>query len=241
MKKRRNPLIVILFTIIVVITIGFVAFKIKATIITSNVNRQNNKGLSILVKDNKAISVIKKAITTEIKDSIERDIIVCKKIDEYYFVLIDYQNYDNKSKQFDGAGFNNVYVFKDTGKNGIKMLASTGKEKAYSPGFGVGISKYNNYEIIYGNLNKTAWIPEIDAKRETNYNKMVISYDDGNTYIENVYGCTGFLIVSKMPNSITSFILKDKNGKTAKDDKFDMRDIKTLDLQTEFKSRGTVN
>ena len=114
------------------------------------------------------------------------------------------------------------------------MIAYTSNGMASSPGFGVGSNKHGDYNIIYGNLNKSAWVPENDTRRDMNYCKMVVTYCDGTTSYENVNGCIGYLVVSKAPKDISGFTLYDKNGKTTKDDKCDIQYIKDLNAETEF-------
>jgi len=186
------------------------------------------------VTDKNVLSVLQAAITEKYNDTIERDIIVCKKMDSYYFALIQYQMYDQKQKEFNGALANVVFVFEDSGTNGVKMLGRTSNEAAYSPGFGVGSGRYGNYHIMYGNLNKSAWVPENDTRRDTNYGKMVVTYGDSTTSDENIDGHIGYLILSKAPNTITGFTLYDKNGKTTRDDKCDLQYIKDLNAETQF-------
>jgi hypothetical protein len=202
-------------------------------------NDQNTAGeRGILIEDAEALSSMKAAITASINDTIERDILVCKKIDTYYFVLTQVRHYDPQRKEFDGASSNVVYVFEDSGAKGIKMLASTSSEMASSPGFGAAIAQYGKYAIMYGNLNKSAWVPENDTRRDTNYGRMVAAYNDGAISEENVEGQTGYILISRLPQKIEGFTLYDKNGKTTKDDRCDMQYIKNMHAQTQFYNRN---
>lgn len=193
---------------------------------------------AIPVEDPEVLAPMKAAITASINDTIERDILVCKKIDNYYFALIRLQHYDPKLKEFDGACGNVVYVFEDLGEKGVKMLASTSNEMAYSPGFGAAVAEYGNYAIMYGNLNKSAWVPENDTRRDTNYVRMVVAYNDGATSEENVEGQTGYILISTLPRKIEGFTLYDQKGETTKDDRCDMQYINDLNAQTQFRSRN---
>lgn len=192
----------------------------------------NNPG--IMIDDKNVLPAIQAAITAKINDTIQRDIIVCKRVDRYYFAMIQHQHYDPKSKEFIGAIFNTVYVFEDTGANGVQMLGYTSNEMAYSPGFGVGSSRYGDYSIMYGNLNKSAWVSENDTRRDTNYRKMAVTYGDGTTTEENVVGQSGYIIISKAPKVITGFTLYDKDRQTTKDDQCDTQYIENLNAETQF-------
>ena len=191
-----------------------------------------------LIKDTKVLSTMEAAITASINDTIVRNILVCKKIDKYYFALIRIRHYDPKSKEFNGASSNMIYVFEDLGAKGVKMIASTSNEMAYSPGFGAAFAEYGNYSIMYGNLNKSAWVPENDTRRDTNYSKMVIAYSDDTTSEESIEGQTGYILISRLPEKIEGFTLYDKDGKTTKDDQCDMQYIKSLNAQTQFHNRN---
>ena len=236
-KGKKYSFIAAFAAVIVIITAGIVLLMgAKNESVISDTGIIGSHG--VVVSDKNVLSVIKDAITAKINDTIERDIIVCKKIDKYYFALIQYRIYNLKAKEFDGASSNDVYVFEDLGAKGVKMLAYTSNEIIAIPGFGVGSGKYGGYYIMYGNLDKSVWVPENDTRRETNYSKMVLNYGDGTTSDENVDGCIGYLVISKAPNTITRFTLFDKNGKTTKDDKCDIQYIKNLNAETEFNAVG---
>lgn len=233
LKGKKYSFIAALAAVIVVIAAGIVLLTGAG-----NESTVSDTGIigshGVVVSDKNVLSALQSAIALKYNDTIERDIIVCKKIDNYYFSLIQYRMYNPQIEAFDGVSSNDVFVFEDLGANGIKMLAYTSNEIIASPGFGVGSSKYGQYYIMYGNLDKSALVPENNTRRDTNYGRMVVAYGDGTTSDENIDGYAGYLVISKVPNIITGFTLFDKNGKTTKDDKCDIQYIKNLNAETEF-------
>jgi len=155
-------------------------------------------------QDNNLNEILKQTIlNSRVIMNSQNDILKIKQFSTGYLVLMLHSG--------DGSGITLNYL-ENIDNDSYKIKGFSSGELAISMGFGVNRLVLENSTIFFCNLNESTWVPENDTRNETNYEKMIFEFDNGDKMTENVKNDKGYIVIVNNKVNIKSIKLYNEDN-----------------------------